>query len=101
MTNRGRFKLQLILAALVSTLYRPAAAQTPIDNTLFFPVDNYVIEATDADSRICGESTCADMLAVGKFRDGGSDTDPLNVFVMEIDNSGTHKMLNAWTHSSI
>lgn len=99
--NRGRFKLQLILAVLANTLCRPATAQTLIDNQLIFPVGDYVFEATDSDTRLCGTSKCEDMVVVGKFRSGGTETSDINVFVATVDINGTPTVRKAWTHTSV
>ena len=62
------------------------------------PVSNIVMEVTGVDSRLCA-SQCGEIMAVGKFRNGGSDTtSDINIFVAYLASKGASPYVQlAWT----
>ena len=45
------------------------------------PKNSIVMQITGVDSRLCGTTQCDEVLAVGKFRDGGTEASDINIFV--------------------
>ena len=62
------------------------------------PKNFIVLEITGVDSRLCVTTQCGEVLAVGKFRDGGTDASAINIFVAYLSSKGASpKVELAWT----